>query len=83
MNNHKQHPPAQEQAAKQTNLIIVPNKQYLTQKQVSNLYNLPESSLEKWRNRKVGPPYHKLGKHIRYCQNEVDEWVGQRKVVTS
>ncbi|CAK7009666.1 MAG: hypothetical protein DELT_00395 [Desulfovibrio sp.] len=54
----------------------------LSPPQVEEIYNIPTTTLEQWRFRKVGPAYHKLGKHIRYKARDVDEWIEKRRVLT-
>ena len=34
-------------------------ERYLSPKQVETMFNLPVTSLEKWRSLKMGPPYMK------------------------
>lgn len=51
--------------------------------QVQEIYNIPITTLEKWRSQKIGPSYHKLGKHIRYKPKEVEEWIESKRVVTT
>jgi hypothetical protein len=58
-----------------TNILLSPDE-------VQEVYNIPITTLEKWRSKKIGPPYHKLGKHIRYKPQDVDKWVDSKKIVT-
>lgn len=51
--------------------------------EVQEVYNIPVTTLEKWRSLKIGPIYHKLGKHIRYKPKNIDQWIESKKVLTS
>ena len=59
------------------------NDKLLSPDDVQELYNIPVTTLEKWRSLKVGPPYHKLGKHIRYKPKDVEQWIETKKVITT
>lgn len=39
--------------------------------------NLSKRTLQAWRVRGDGPPYHKLGALVRYDPAQVDEWLSQ------
>ncbi len=56
----------------QTSRLEVP--QILTQQQVADLLQIPARTLEDWRQRQSGPPYRKLGKHVRYELQTVVQW---------
>lgn len=43
---------------------------FLTQHELAELLQLPERTLEGWRLTHAGPPYMKLGRHVRY-----DMWI--------
>lgn len=57
--------------------------EYLSPKEVAERFNIPETSLSKWRSLKIGPPYRKLGKHIRYKPAEVKDWIERQTVRTT
>jgi predicted DNA-binding transcriptional regulator AlpA len=42
---------------------------------LSDLLGLPTATLANWRSAGKGPPYLRLGRHVRYVQLEVDEWL--------
>jgi excisionase family DNA binding protein len=46
----------------------------LTPLEVAELLQIPVRTLEEWRLRKYGPPYRKLGRHVRYEINAVMAW---------
>ncbi|TFC01087.1 DNA-binding protein [Cryobacterium adonitolivorans] len=39
---------------------------FLTQQELAEMLRLPERTLEDWRLTHTGPPYLKLGRHVRY-----------------
>ncbi|TFC51060.1 MULTISPECIES: DNA-binding protein [unclassified Cryobacterium] len=39
---------------------------FLTQLEVAELFKLPERTLKDWRPTHTGPPYLKVGRHVRY-----------------
>lgn len=39
------------------------------------LGGVPEGTLTAWRYRQVGPKYKRLGRHIRYHRDDLDEWI--------
>lgn len=57
--------------------------EYLSPREVAVRFNIPETSLSKWRSLKIGPPYRKLGKHIRYKPAEVKDWIERQTVMTT
>lgn len=52
---------------------------FLTQREVAELLRLPARTLEDWRQTRQGPPYFKLGRHVRYRRDEVLAWVEGRR----
>lgn len=36
---------------------------------------LPEKTLRKWRSEDKGPPWRKIGRHVRYDQDQVRAWL--------
>ena len=55
----------------------------LSPAEVQEVYNIPVTTLEKWRSLKIGPNYHKLGKHIRYKPKDIDQWIESKRVLTT
>ncbi|MET4638310.1 excisionase family DNA binding protein [Mycetocola sp. 2940] len=53
--------------------------QFLTQHEVAELLRLPERTLEDWRLTHAGPPYLKLGRHVRYDVQDVLTWVQEHR----
>lgn len=52
---------------------------FLTQREVAELLRLPERTLEDWRLTCQGPPYLKLGRHVRYDLADVIGWARERR----
>ncbi|WP_347232382.1 helix-turn-helix domain-containing protein [Cryobacterium sp. TMT2-14] len=52
---------------------------FLTQHELSELLRLPERTLEDWRLTHAGPPYLKLGRHVRYDVQDVLVWVQEHR----
>jgi hypothetical protein len=51
-----------------------PLPRILTQTEVGKLLQISPRTLEDWRLTKSGPPYRKLGKHVRYELDAVMRW---------
>ena len=52
---------------------------FLTQHEVAELLRVPERTLEDWRLTHSGPPYLKLGRHVRYDLQDVLTWVKEHR----
>lgn len=46
----------------------------LTQDEVTPLLQVPARTLEDWRLTRSGPPYRKIGRHLRYERDDVITW---------
>lgn len=46
----------------------------LTQDEVATLLKVPPRTLEDWRLTHSGPPYRRIGRHVRYELTEVMDW---------
>ena len=44
---------------------------------------MPEKTLKAWRSKDYGPPYSKVGKHVRYEPETVRKWVRSLTVTPS
>jgi len=47
---------------------------YLSPGQLSELIGVSVSTLMYWRQEGTGPPYSKLGRHVRYERSDVRAW---------
>jgi excisionase family DNA binding protein len=52
---------------------------FLTSRQVADLLRVPLRTVEDWRLTRNGPPWLKLGRHVRYEQAELLAWVGEHQ----
>jgi hypothetical protein len=46
----------------------------LTQDELATLLKVPPRTLEDWRLTHSGPPYRKIGRHVRYELTDVMDW---------
>lgn len=53
----------------------MPDREYLTPVDLEKAGIAARTTLAIWRCRGVGPPYLKLGRHIRYRRVDVDAWL--------
>ena len=51
----------------------------LTQDELARLLKVPPRTLEDWRLTRSGPPYRKIGRHVRYELTEVMEWFRRQR----
>jgi predicted DNA-binding transcriptional regulator AlpA len=51
----------------------------LTPKQLAELLAVNENTLAKWRLIGGGPKFIRVQRSIRYADNDVDQWLDQRK----
>lgn len=47
----------------------------LTPEEVSKILRIPVGTLAQWRYRRIGPPYLKIGHHVRYQGDALDAWI--------
>lgn len=47
----------------------------LTLPQVSERLQIPVATLRLWRGRGEGPPFTRLGKHLRISEEELARWI--------
>ena len=52
-------------------------KKLVDEKTLGETLGLSERTLQDWRVRGCGPPYYQFGRSIRYCLEEVYEWMRQ------
>ncbi|BBO92068.1 helix-turn-helix transcriptional regulator [Desulfosarcina ovata] len=58
-------------------------RELLTDQQVAEENNLGVQTLRNWRHQGTGPPYHKMGRCVRYDRKDIDAWVASTRVVPS
>lgn len=47
---------------------------FLTTVDVAQRWRMSPRSLEGWRDRGIGPTYHKIGNRVRYLVNDIEEF---------
>lgn len=52
---------------------------FKTQAEIAEIVKVPERTLEDWRLNHLGPPYMKLGRHVRYDLLEVVAWAREQR----
>jgi len=48
--------------------------QILTGQQVAEQLQVSPRTLEEWRQTRSGPPWRRMGRHVRYLRREVFTW---------
>lgn len=43
--------------------------------ETARFLGVPEKTLYQWRHKRIGPPSHKIGRHVRYFPEAVLNWV--------
>lgn len=56
-------------------------EQLLTPEQTSDFLQIPEATLAVWRHRSSGPPWIKLGRHVRYRREALLRWLEGETVI--
>ena len=49
--------------------------QLLTPQDLAEYLDVPLNTLYRWRHRGRGPAAFRVGKHIRYRRNDVEQWI--------
>jgi predicted DNA-binding transcriptional regulator AlpA len=50
------------------------NEQWLSRQDLADRYGLPVKTLAKWASKGTGPPYARMGRHVRYRLSDVTAW---------
>ena len=59
---------------------IAETEVFLTEKQVSDLTQIPVSTLQMWRGKKKNLPFTKYGKYVRYPKSKVLNYLSNAMV---
>ncbi|MEU5695172.1 helix-turn-helix domain-containing protein [Actinosynnema sp. NPDC020468] len=46
---------------------------------LADYLRLTEATLSQWRHKGYGPPYFRVGKHVRYRPDEVLNWLARQE----
>lgn len=52
----------------------LPDRGWLTSKEIANFLGLTVETLHDWRKRRTGPPYHRMVGRLYYRKEEFLEW---------
>lgn len=52
----------------------VENAEIITGEQVAALLQVSPRTVEEWRRTRTGPPWRRMGRHVRYLRREVLVW---------
>ena len=62
----------------------LPEQQYFnTPAAGTYLGNFTRKQLESWRSHGSGPPFIRVGRHVRYCRAALDAWMAARTVTNT
>ena len=56
---------------------------FLTTKELSKLFGIPEGTLRQWRCSEVGPKWHKLRGSVRYDKTDVEYFLHESERIPS
>lgn len=59
--------------------LELPTPEYLDTIQAAAFLNATRKQLEHWRTAGGGPPYSKLGRHVRYSVADLRDWMAERR----
>jgi excisionase family DNA binding protein len=51
----------------------------MTLPEVADYLRVPRKSLYLWRHKHVGPPAARVGRHLRYRREDVDQWLFEQR----
>ena len=54
------------------------NNELLSPSELAALLRIPVSTLYNWRYNRLGPPGFRVGRHLRYRREDVDQWLNER-----
>jgi hypothetical protein len=58
-----------------TRSVAVIGEPLWTPDDLSRFLSIPEKTLREWRSKGYGPPWRKVGKHVRYESSAVPAWL--------
>jgi excisionase family DNA binding protein len=58
--------------------VIEPTERLLTIDEVAAFLDVPVATVRTWRANKTGPRGFRIGRHVRYRREDIDEWLELR-----
>lgn len=52
--------------------------EWATPAEIAAWLQIPLATIYDWRHRGIGPPVHKVGRHLRYRRSELEAWLAER-----
>ena len=46
--------------------------------EVTELLQIPKTTLYRWKYERIGPPIVKVGRHLRYRQSDLGAWIEEQ-----
>jgi Helix-turn-helix domain len=71
---------SQKVAIGSTIACVTAHDELLTTDEAADWLKLPAAQLKQLRYRGVGPPYTRLGRHIRYARSDLQRWIQAGRV---
>lgn len=53
--------------------------EFMTDVEVANRLRISASTVRTWRRLKKGPPYHRLGRTVRYRRADLNAWIDAQR----
>lgn len=57
---------------------LQPLGQLLSVDELADYLSIPVATLYTWRHRNEGPPGFRVGRHLRYRRDDVEDWIRQQ-----
>jgi excisionase family DNA binding protein len=55
------------------------DQEFLSIDQLAELLQVSRRTVESWNLRHTGPTITRIGKHVRYRREDVEDWLGQHR----
>jgi excisionase family DNA binding protein len=59
--------------------LLMRTGEWLSPEELAEELGIPVGTIYQWRYRNVGPPVHKIGRHLRFRRSDVEAWLEQQK----
>ncbi len=46
--------------------------------ELAEFLGIPEHTLAQWRYLRLGPAWHRIGRHVRYAWADIERWLGEQ-----